>query len=419
MNDLVVIESKKAWVRILLVAAVAVTIFVAWIAIKWQLGSMIANLTEPSHPNVDELADLAVSWAPGDPAANWLDALTGEDVAIFEKTVRLAPFEYRWRVEFGRVLEQDGQLEQAESEFRKATDLAPAYAYPRWNLGNFYLRQNRVEEALTELRLAAEKNQPYREQVFALAWDYFDKDTARIENLAGDGSEARARVAYFFAGRGRAEDSLRNWNRLSDEEKEKYPEIAKTIAHGFFNQGRFPQSLEFARQLGTDADARPEAVTNGSFEKGIGDAPDSRFGWTVIRNDPKLEIASDAKVKRDGNRSVRLTFKNYIRPELYNLSQTVVVQPGARYRLRTWFRTENLRSGGLPLMEIMNANDNRLIARSQTFPAGTSDWQEMAVEFSAPENCSGITIRTARSPCGEECPISGILWYDDFEIERR
>ena len=90
-------------------------------------------------------------------------------------------------------------------------------------------------------------------------------------------------------------------------------------------------------------------MTNASFEKNIGEPEDSRFGWLIVRNDPKIEIITDSKVKREGGRSLRMTFKGYSKPALANLFQTVVVEPNRKYTLRFWVRTENLKSVGGPL----------------------------------------------------------------------
>ncbi len=71
------------------------------------------------------------------------------------------------------------------------------------------------------------------------------------------------------------------------------------------------------------------------------------------------------------------------------------------------------------MIEILNANDDKMIAKSQPFPTGTNEWQEINVDFATPDNCKGINIRTIRAACGEECPITGIFWYDDLEISRQ
>jgi hypothetical protein len=72
----------------------------------------------------------------------------------------------------------------------------------------------------------------------------------------------------------------------------------------------------------------------------------------------------------------------------------------------------------MPLVEIINLNDEKMISRSPKSPNGTADWQQVIVEFAAPANCNGISVRTVREFCGEDCPISGILWYDNFELIR-
>ncbi len=423
MHDTIVIDVKKIKVRVVLVGAILFLLVFAWFAIRWQIGNLLANLTLASDPNVSEIADLAISWAPADPSAYSLKASAGEETNItvqaLVEAVRRAPYDYRWRIELGRAYEQNEQIELAEIELQKGVELAPSYSSARWHLGNFYLRRERENEAIAQLKMAAENSPVYRDQVFSLAWDYFNKDAILIERLAGERSDLRARLAYFFAARGRAEDSLRNWNSLSDEDKEINAVIARSIALGLFDQRHYPEALEFSRQFGGETEAMAEVVTNGSFEKNVGDTGDSRFGWLIVRNDPKFEAVTDSRVKRDGNRSLRVTFKSFIKPGLANIFQTVVVEPNKKYKLRFWLRTENLKSAGVPMIEILNANNDSTIARSQPFPTGTSDWQQVNIEFAAPDACNGISIRTIRAACGEECPITGIFWYDDFVLSGR
>jgi hypothetical protein len=95
-----------------------------------------------------------------------------------------------------------------------------------------------------------------------------------------------------------------------------------------------------------------------------------------------------------------------------------VVEPKTRYRLRFFVRTENLKSAGGLMVEIINANDDKSIAQTKPFQMSTNDWQEVTVEFTTPEATEGIQIRTIRSYCGDSCPITGTFWYDDFDLTR-
>jgi hypothetical protein len=400
----------------------------AWFSVRWQLGTMLAELTPPNDPSAKSVANEAHYLAPGDPLAAWLAANSERDrfsqdgieasVRAFENVVRHSPNDYRWWIELGRIDEQAERVSQAEAAFRQATSLAPTYAYPRWQFGNFLLRQGRSDEAFGELRKTTENNLTYREQVFSLAWDYFDHDPARVEALAADTPDVRASLALFYAAHGEAADSLRLWNTLSDDQKAENPQTAKTIAQALTEKKFFRQGLEFSRQVGIDPDAQVEAITNGGFERPLGSPDDNYYGWNVERGDNKLDIAADSSVKHSGNRSLKMNFRTYVKPELSNPWQIVAAQPGRSYALHFWARSENLRSAGMPIIEVLDPADNRLIAASSAMPTGTNDWQEFAIDFKAPDSSDGFVIRVARSYC-EGCPLVGLLWLDDLSLTKK
>jgi hypothetical protein len=221
----------------------------------------------------------------------------------------------------------------------------------------------------------------------------------------------------FYAGKGRAKDSLRIWNTLPDESKQDNADIAKVIERALFEKRNYGEAMEFTRQLGTEPNAKPEFVQNGSFEQPIGEAKDIFFGWTVSSLE-KVDTKIDPTHKREGSRSLRISFNGYSEPTFFNLLQYVVIKPLEKYRLSFWLRTDNMKSGGTPTLEIYNANDDRIIAVSKPFPIGKTDWQQIRIEFTAPENAEAVGIRTTRAYCGLDCPIFGTLWYDDFKLEK-
>lgn len=427
-QPLIIFDSKSLTGRLVLLAAIACVLVFAWFSIRWQLGDMLAELTSPSQPNALEIAQLSMRLAPSDPAPMWLAASKEKEtfspeglensVRMFEELVRLSPNDFRWWLELGRAYEQAEQTEKAELAFKRAVELAPSYTFPHWQFGNFYLRQNRSEEAFAELRKTTERSVVYREQVFSLAWDYFDKDPQRVEALAADTPDVRATLALFYAARGSAENALRIWNTLSDDEKASHVETAKRMARGLFEKQRFRESLAFSVQTGLDPEAQVGNVTNGGFEKYIGGPDDNIFGWRVYRAEGKVDILPDSSVKFEGTRSLRISFKGYAKPELHNVVQFVAAEPGARYRLSFMLRTDNLRSGGPPVLQVISGRQNVGIAASEPFSAGSQDWTPISLEFTVPEDFDGIHIRTGRVSCGDECPISGTIWYDDFRLTK-
>ncbi|MBP9109072.1 MAG: tetratricopeptide repeat protein [Pyrinomonadaceae bacterium] len=422
MNDLLAINSRNTAARIGIGVFVVIALLIGWFAVRWQIGILLSDLTPATDPNAGEVGLVAKKLAPADPGPILLSAAAENDpqkaIALFEDAIRLAPNDFRTRIELGRAYEQDDQIERAEVEFKRAVELAPNYAAPRWHLGNFYLRQERESEALSQLTHAAEHNQTYRDQVLSLAWDYFQKDPTRVEKLVSEPA-AIAHLAYFFAARGAAAASLRNWDRLSAADKERYGYRAISISDGLYSQRHFTEALSFAKQLGNATDAEPNKITNASFETNIGESEQARFAWQITRTEAKLEIGADGKVAKEGTRSLRMTFRGFAKPVLANVYQTVVVEPNTRYALSFWVRTSDLRSAGTPMLEVLNGVNDASLARTEPFANGTAEWQKMTLDLRTPENCTGIVIRTIRQYCGEECQITGSIWYDEFSLTKQ
>lgn len=422
------VDSRRLPVRVALVFAIFFALVFAYLAARWQIGNMLAEFTSSTEPNAQTIAAFSASFAPGDPMANWFLASSERDVFTperleaslerYEKVVRLAPYDYRWWIELGRAREQAEDFAGAEAAFLRAVELAPTYTYPHWQAGNFYLRQGETDKAFAELKKAADNNPIYRQQVFSTIWDYFDKDTARLERLAGDAANVRSDLALFYASKERAEDALRVWNTLTPDEKKQNESDAKIIAQALFEKKYFRSAVGFTRELGIEAEAEAEKFQNAGFESSIGRENDTYFSWKVIPTE-KVDVRIDPSQKHGGNRSLRIVFNGFAGAQYYQVYQIVAVEPNAKYRLGFWLRTENVKSAGNPLLEIVNANDDRLIKTSEPFPAGTSDWQEVKIEFVAPPNAEGVTVRVARSFCGNQCPLLGTIWLDDFQLSRQ
>lgn len=421
-------DSRKPSVRLILVLAALSALIFGWYSVRRQIGNMLAELTLPTDPNAENTAALALNFSPDDPLANLLAANIEKDkfsldespensVEGFKTVVRLSPNDYRWWIQIGRAFEQADKPENAEKAFLRAIELAPNYTIPRWQAGNFYLRQGREAEAFAQLNKAAENDAVYREQIFSIVWDFYEKDTGKLEQLAGNSPASRMTLAKFYAAKERAEDSLRIWNTLSDEEKKENKIVAELIARALFDKRFYQSAIQFVNQLEIEPDAKIETVQNAGFESPISDAKDAYFGWRVSTAE-KAEVKLDPNQKREGKRSLRVLLNGFQGVELNSLYQIIAVQPSARYRLGFWLRTENLKSAGLPNLEIINPNDNRIITAGKPFPLGTNDWQQFQIEFTAPEKVEGAALRTARAYCGNACPIVGTFWLDDFKLER-
>lgn len=419
-------NTNTAAAKIVLIIAAVLVLLLVWFGVRFQLGDLFSEITPVSDPQADEIADSAASLSPSNPRAFWLKGAVSRkgfdqqsvdgSIASFTDAARLGPNHFRWWTELGRAREQNGDIESAEKAYRRAVELAPGYTSPRWQLGNFFLRQGRNEQAIAELAAAAEHSALYRGQVYGIAWNFFGKDVRAVERFANDKPESRVSLALFYASQNRPEDAIRNWNVLGEEQKSNFRRDAETAAKTLLNLHSYAGALEFSRQSGIDPAARPEAVTSGDFESAIKERDQPMFDWAVGKRDGKLEISLDGRVKSGGTRSLRMTFRGYVAPWLESVSQTLATVRGRRYKIGYAYRTEELRGGSLPRIEILNAADNQLVAASAPFLSGTNDWQQVHFEFTGPENLDGVVVKVGREPCSGECPLVGVLWIDDIVL---
>lgn len=416
------LDARSLPVRIGLIVLLLLTLAFGWFAVRWQIGNLLADITTPSEPNAARTANIAIGFAPNDPLTNWLLASAKKESDIeytegFENVIKLAPNDYRWWIQLGRAYEQAEKSKEAEKAFKKAVELAPNYTFPHWQLGNFYLRQDRADEAFKEMKIASESNFVYREQVFSIVWDYFEKDTEKLESIIGDSPDVRASLAKFYAAKEYPLKSLEMWNKLSPQEKQKHKPIAEIIALALYSKRYMLASVEFINQLGIEKGVKADSVYNGSFENDFNDADKIYFGWKVVPME-KMNVSFSRFKKQEGKRSLQINFNGFDKIEINNLYQTIAVKPNAKYELSFWLKTENLKSGGTPKLDVVSGKDSRAIASTELFAAGTNDWKQYKLSFTVPEESEEILLRTSRGYCGDKCPIFGTMWYDNFKLEK-
>jgi len=410
-------------------AVIALLCLFGWFGVRTQIGNMLADLTSPSREDALDVASVAMAMSPRDPRPLWLSAMAlkrsfvpedmDQSVMHLEDAVGLNPNNYGSWTDLARGYEQTERYEFAEAALKRSIEIAPAYAIPHWQMANFLIRQGRPDEAMVELRRVIEVRSPYRDQAFGLMWDYFGKDPAVLESLADDIPDAKLALSNFYANRSSGRNALRIWASLTAEQKGSNPNLVKLMAFKLNATGFLKESMAVARDIGMITDEQPETINNGGFEQAIGDPYQKLFWWNVFRDDNRIDALPDSQNKIEGSRSMKIVFRNYAKPELYNVAQSVAVSESQSYRLMFKARTSNLRSAGPPYVEVVTLPSRQHIANTEPFPIGSNDWQDVAIDVNVPAGVEAIEIRTVRIRCPEECSINGTLWYDDFRLSRK
>lgn len=431
MPDQLVQFKASAPLKAIMTLTVMLALFASWFVVRWYLGNTIAEYFHPEENRL-ETARMAVSLAPSDPLPHWrLGNLAQKElppdqihlvVAEYEKAVSLSPNDYRLWMEFGRSLEQAGDYNKAEKALREAVKLAPAYAYPRWYLGNLLLRTDRYQEGFAELQRASEANGEFQPQLFNLAWQLNKSDFDALRAAVGDKPPTRAAFSKYLIERARHDEGLRLWSSLTATEKKENRQAADAIINSLIVAHRYHQALEIWNEVapGPAYHADFGQILDRGFEHNLAHGPKAVFGWQVQSNS-QVQIGIDAGLGHSGSRSLRLYFQVRSHIDTINVSQLVPVKPNTEYDFECYLKTDKLESAETPVISITNATDEAFIAGSSVAPSGSNNWQRISVSFKTGAQTEAIKVRMIRNTCPDSavCPIFGTVWYDDFDLKPR
>ena len=420
-----------------LVASLALLACLFGIRTAWRMGlartlsQFVANassLPPQYRPNSMAAAEEAVRLAPSDPESHYalgialVDAGRAADaVKELERAAALRPRDSEIWLKLGGTREDTGDDQGALAAYQHAIQSAPFYAQPRWLFGNLLLRMGRTEAAFAEMRRSAESDPVLLPALIDLAWGVFKGDAAAVKSAVQPrSSDSRLMLAQTFARRGKPAEAVALFREAGEVtalgRRELVTELitAKDFSEAYevWSSGRDTHSGDYKSGIGT--------ITDGGFEGEI-NLDEAGFGWQLRRDQPGVAISRDTGQPRAGVYSLRVDWTGNSNPAGAIVSQLVLVSANTRYQLRFAVRTEEIVTGGLPLIVVTDASGSapHPLASSAPLPAGTNGWQELTLEFATGDTTRSVLISLQRQSCPSgPCPIFGRLWLDTFTLEK-
>ena len=397
---------------------VVLTILI-WNAGRAGLSSLLSSYAATT--NQIAAADAAVEFSQGDPEANYLRATMRREtndlvgaIIGYNQAVSLRPDDFVLWMSLARARSLNDDTAGALAASRQAVKLAPYYAQPRWQLGNLLLRAGEHDEAFKELRLAAASNPTLLPAVIDLAWQLSDGDAQFVtQSIQPQTPEAYLAIAQNFGKRGAALEAIAMYRSAGDIGKHERGSYLSELT----SAKRFKEAYALWL-LGHPANSANAVgvISDGGFEE-ESNFYEPGFGWRTANKVPTVHL--DRSAPEEGRSSLRVDFDGNSDPASPVISQLLLVEPATRYQLRFAARTEEIVSGGPPQLTIIDANDNRIIARSEEFPRQTAGWQYFTVDFNSADTTQAVQITLQRQQCSTSpCPIFGRLWLDAFTLQK-
>jgi tetratricopeptide (TPR) repeat protein len=388
----------------------------------WRAGTGRLRAKEAARTLLKGRAEEAVRISPADPetrsalaAALYRSGDLGGTLAELERAASLRPRDYLLWLQLGRVRDEAGDHEGALLALREAVRLAPYYSEPRWQYGNVLYRAGRLDEALRELRRAAESDPALFPALVDLAWGTYKGDARAVAEFVNPQTSAhRFSLARFFVKKGKVTEALsliRAAAGISKEEQRNLlVELIKNrqfkAAYEVWGAGRGPGGAA--------------TITDPGFENPV-NLSEVGFGWRQERSLEGVRLSLETKGPRSGSRCLLIEWGGNSQPAAAVISQLVLVEPDTRYRLSFFTRTEEVVTGGPPVLVVTDAGDDeaRVLGQSKPLPRATNGWEEYEAAFTTPATAEAVLISVRRQSCpADPCPIFGRVWLDDFTLSR-
>lgn len=408
---------------ILLTAAIAASLFV-WYAAKWNFANSAATRVDQR-----EVADFLTTLAPDDPQVRFAAAVLFDktfdkadairSLTEYEATARLSPNNYFAWIELGRARERNGDIDGAESAFRRALELAPNYADVSWAYGNFLYRNSTDQiKAFDMIRLAAAVRPSYAGPAVTAALSAANGDVDAARGLIGDSPDINAALTQYFISQKSLDDAFKAWQRIPGERRSgDFATLGRTLAGQGINAGKYRLAAAVLAETGAVPSPMVETVTDGGFEGPVKLSDAGAFDWIIAAGtEPLISISSDRV--HGGKASLWLVCNTNRASDFREIRQTIAVEPGKTYLLEAYYRSE-LRAASTFRFEVLNAADNAVLAASD--PLGlNAEWTPLTVAFTAPNAVDGVIVRFIRDKCPSQiCAINGKVWLDDISIRRQ
>ena len=410
------------YLRLLLVAtAIGACLFAIRSAAAFGVSRLLATYSLTArHPGA---AKKAVELTPKDAEAHFARAVLlgmsdtpGQSVPELEQAVALRPADYTLWQQLGLLRDQVGDRAAAVAAFDESIRRAPFYSQPRWNRGNVLLRSGQYEAAFVDLNQAAQSNPDLIPILIDLAWGISRGDVKLTEELTQiNGDKMRIAFAKLLARRGKGQEAIAQLHAAGN--------VPEAVRHELIDQlltkSAFKEAFEIWKGtpgFQSQNEQPGPSIYDGGFEGSLSFG-ESGFGWRVPRDLQATSISLDSGEPHSGSKDLRIEFSGNSNP---NVSQLILLEPSRRYRISFASRSQDVVTGGLPLLVVSDAaGDSKRLGQSAPLPKGTSEWQSYSFEFTTTPATTAVVLSLRRESCTTSpCPIFGSISLDSFSVEQ-
>lgn len=336
-------------------------------------------------------------------------------ISRFSMSLKRNPTDARVWVAIAKAYRDSGKSGHAEYAVRKAVYMNRNNPALIWESGVFFLLEDKPVEATKLLKRYISMVPNDQENVYFLFYSMKVAPMFILENLLPWEHAFYKRYLNFLVTNKLLNESFELWRTMKSFRPERTDYIS--YCNFLIETGEIKDALtlwdDFVGRFGVRTDkSHSEAIWNGDFELPV---EDGCFDWRIGRADG-VRVFIDRDIKRTGYTSLSANFDGKHNPGLYIAEQIAPVEPGKRYNVIGYIKTENITTKNGIFLDVAGYKCDPFIKRTESV-TGTDLWKKMEVEFLAPGNCKAIKIGMGRERSNKfDNKIGGDVWIDSITM---
>jgi tetratricopeptide (TPR) repeat protein len=333
------------------------------------------------------------------------------------RAVQLAPLKYEGWVLLSAARELAGDLRQAERDLRKALALAPQRTMLHWRLANLLLREEDLAAALAEFRIATSADASLLLPTIRMLWQATNGDWPCVASVVNKKPASQLIWANFLVEQSQASPAVDVFSRIDQQTLLKLPGSNQLLNNLITAQEFVQADRGWQHLFGQRADN--SLLWNGSFEL-VPHAGFNQFDWQLSES-RYARIGLTSSQTRTGKRALSLEYLGIETTRLdMEIRQLVIVRANHRYRLEGYAKPDSFVTTEGPRIVVTALVEPTIIAETAMVHNGSSDWQRLTTDFTAPAGTSALLITIKQTPrYSYAAPTRGTVWFDDLTLQEQ
>jgi len=341
-------------------------------------------------------------------------------VSALRKSVELDPYSAEAMLDLAIAYDSEGHTSEARAALVSAERVYPLSADVAWSFGNFLLRQGEQEAAFAQLHKALELDPKRAAEAFSRAMRMQSDPNLVLDKVVPANADCYLPILRILSDAGEMETAQLVWARLIGLRHKVPLREAVPFFGALIHERRPDEAARLWPEAVAIMDNPPPAdpagslLWDGGFESGFAGGG---FSWLFTPANRNVQISFDRAEKHSGEQSLRVLFNGRENINFEDACHQFVPEPGQRYLLTAWVKTQSLTSSEGVRLQISAFTGPGVVATQSDEIHGTQPWTQLSLAWTAPED-SGfgrVCLRRKMSDMpGSD--IQGAAWIDDVTM---